>query len=149
MPWDSLLNAGMGKLALILAALFTGGALYITFVEQPARLLLDDENLLRQWRPSYKRGFTMQASLAFIAGLAGLAAAWQMDDWRWAIGALLMLANWPYTLTIIMPVNSRLNAIAPKEAGSQTRELIKYWGKLHVIRGLFGICAILAYAVLL
>ena len=43
---------------------------------------------------------------------AGLAAAWQSGDWRWIIGALSMLAKWPFTLLAIMPTNNRLNAIA-------------------------------------
>jgi Domain of unknown function (DUF1772) len=86
-----------GQLALSAAAIFTGAAVYVSFVEQPARLGLDDRSLLEQWKPAYERGFRMQAPLALVGGLLGLIAAYQLRDWRWAFGAIALLCNWPFT----------------------------------------------------
>lgn len=129
------------QLALIAAALFTGAAVYVNVAEQPARLTLDDRALLAEWKPAYQRGFAMQAPLAIIGFLLGVVAARAGMDWRWLAGGLLMLANWPFTLFVILPTNKLLMEIAPQNAGPKSRELIKKWGRLHAVRSGLGATA--------
>ena len=134
-----------GQLALIVAAVFSGAALYINVVEQPARLGLDDRSLITEWKPAYKHGTAMQAPLAIVGFLLGLAAWWQAEHVGWVIGALLMIANWPVTFFAIMPTNNRLMATDPAAAGPESRALIERWGSLHAVRTVLGFAACLAF----
>jgi hypothetical protein len=142
-----MLSVAAGQFALVTAAVFTGAAIYVNVAEQPARLALDDKALLAEWKPSYTRGFAMQASLALASAVAGVLAFWLTRDWRWMLGALLIFANWPYTLLVILPVNKRIEATAPDQANAETRALIRRWGALHAGRSLLGLAATVAYAV--
>src|SRR6267154_1684533 len=120
----------VGLLALVVAAIFTGAAIYVNVAEQPSRLLLDDRALLTEWKPSYKRGFAMQAPLALVGFLLGLVAWWQ---------------TWHWTIFVIKPVNDALLATEPEKAGPQSRALIVKWGGLHAVRTGLGALATLAF----
>jgi hypothetical protein len=85
----------------------------------------------------------MQASLTAVSGfkLGGCVA----DGTALVIGAVLILANWPYTLLGILPTNNKLKAIASDAAGPTSRALIETWGRMHAVRTVLGMAAALTY----
>ena len=132
-------------LALVFAAVFAGAAVFVNVAEQPARLALDDKAALIEWQQSYNRAAPMQAGMALATSLLGFWVAWQTRDWRWLAGALLILANWPYTLIVIKPTNDRLHGTEPEQANAQTRQMIVSWGHLHGGRSALGVAATLMF----
>jgi hypothetical protein len=135
----------VGHLALIIAAIFTGAALYINVAEQPARLSLDDHSLLAEWKPAYKHGYSMQATLAIVGFLFGALSWWLTGRLAFATGAILMLANWPWTVFGILPTNKVLMATEISNAGPNTRALLIRWNRLHAVRTGLGGLAVVAF----
>jgi hypothetical protein len=129
--------------------LYSGAAFYINYAEQPARLGLDDRSLLAEWKPAYKRGYVMQASLAVIGFLLGVVAWWATNTLAFLVGALLIVANWPWTLLGILPTNKALMATDPADAGPGTRALLLKWNRLHAVRTVLGGLAVAAFLVAL
>jgi hypothetical protein len=136
----------LGVATLVLATLFAGAALYISLVEHPARMTLEDGPSLAQWQPSYKRALPIQAGLAMLGGAAGLVVWYLSMDWRWLIGGVALLANWPVTMLAIMPTNRQLLAMRPADAGPKSRAMLLHWGRLHQVRGALGALAVLLFA---
>lgn len=132
-------------LALMVAALFTGAAVYISVAEQPARLTLTPAAQVRHWKPAYKRGFAMQSSLALLGAGLGVLAFAATRQWAFLAGAVLMLANWPYTLIAIRPINAQLLALTDATCGPASQRLIENWGHLHLVRAGLGAAACAAF----
>lgn len=136
----------LALLGLVTAALFTGAAFYVGFAEHPARMTLDDRNALAQWKFAYARGAIMQAGLAVVSGLAGIAAWYRWRSvWPWLVAAILMLANIGYTFAVIWKTNQRLKEIQPESASTETHALLERWGRLHLARTLLGALATAFY----
>jgi hypothetical protein len=83
----------------------------------------------------------MQASLAVAGGACALLQWWLSGQLVWLIGGLLLLANWPYTLLVIMPVNRRLEAGQPG-SDPETPALLRQWNRLHTVRSGLGLLSV-------
>jgi hypothetical protein len=86
----------------------------------------------------------MQAPLALLGFALGMIAWWQNAHPGFLIGAIAMIAPWPWTLLGIKPTNDALLATDPERAGPQSRALIIRWGALHAVRTALGAIASLA-----
>ena len=87
----------------------------------------------------------MQAGLAVAGGLFGFVAYFNALDWRWLFGAVVLLANWPYTIFVIMPTNRRLMNTPAEAATAETRRMLARWGALHAGRSALGLVATLIF----
>jgi len=136
-----------GSLALAFAALFSGAALYVNVVEQPARLALDDKAMLTEWGPSDQRGVALMAGLSLIAAVLGLSAYFSSGDVRWAIGAVFIVLSWPYTFYAMAPLNNQIIALTSRDVGA-ARALVRQWGLMEYGQTAIGIvaCAIFLWA---
>jgi hypothetical protein len=124
-------------LAMLSGGLFAGGALYVSLVEQPARMGLGPRAAMEQFRSSYRRAAPWQAATAVICALSGVLASIRGASWSWAIGALLIGLAVPFTLIVIRPTTHRLlRHEAAGEVDAQT--LLIRWARLHWIRSALG-----------
>jgi hypothetical protein len=116
-----------GTLALAFAAAFTGASFYVNWVEQPARLKLDDAALLSEWGPSDSRGVALLVGLALLAAIAGFIAYFDTQDVRWAFGAVLMILSWPYAFFVMSPLDNQVRSLRGGDVGA-ARALVRQWG---------------------
>jgi len=130
-----------GTLALAFAAAFAGAAIYVSWVEQPARLALDEEALLSEWRPSDSRGVALLLFFALIAAIAGLIAWPEAEDVRFVYGALVCAATWPYAFFVMAPLNNQILSLKGHDVAA-ARALIRQWGLIEQGFAAIGIVAV-------
>ena len=82
-----------GLIALVFSAAFSGAAIYDNWVEQPARMALDDNAVAFRWRPSDSRGVALLSAFALAAAVAGFILYFEgWEDVRWVFGALIVIS---------------------------------------------------------
>jgi hypothetical protein len=133
-------------LATLCAGLFAGAAIYISFVEHPARLECGTALAATQFGPSYRRATLMQASLAALGFLAAVMAWARGGGPAVLVGGVVLGLVIPFTLLVILPTNKRLLDPGLDRGSTEAAALLDRWGRLHAVRSVlsgvaFGVLA--------
>ncbi|MDE2365619.1 MAG: DUF1772 domain-containing protein [Betaproteobacteria bacterium] len=109
----------------------------------------DTKTAATVWAPSYKRATYMQAPLAILSLLAGIAAWLLGGGLMWLVGAMFIGLVVPFTFLAIMPTNHQLLAPGRDLSSGETRALLERWGRLHAVRSVLSFIASVIFVWLL
>jgi hypothetical protein len=130
-------GGALGFVVIIASAMFAGGALYVSIVEQPARMAAGMAAARAQFGPSYDRAAIWQGGSAVIALAVGVAAAIVEGDWLWGASAVSTGLAVPWTLVVMLPAVRVLHDeedLPDDEAASVFRK----WELRHLVRSVLG-----------
>src|SRR5262249_54733596 len=132
--------------ASVAAGLFAGAAVYVSFVEHPARVSCGAALAVREFGPSYRRGTVMQAGLSVLGCATALVAFLDTKDLWLLVASLLLISPVPYTLLVILPTNQQLLDSRLEADSDRAADLLKRWGRLHAVRTVLGLLAFVIIA---
>ncbi|HEX8696467.1 MAG TPA: DUF1772 domain-containing protein [Longimicrobium sp.] len=128
-------------IAILAAGLFAGASLYINLVEHPARVECGTELAVKEFAPSYRRATVMQAGLAALGLLSGIAAWLRLGHAALLIGGILLGAVIPFTFVAILPTNKRLLDPGVTWDLETAARLLSRWQRLHAVRTVLSLAA--------
>jgi len=141
------MNLAFQFVALFSTALFVGAALYINLVEHPARMECGTALAVTEFGPSYRRATRMQASLAIVACLSAFSSWWLGRELAWLVGTVLIGSVVAFTLVIMMPTNMKLIDPTLDRSSEAARQLLVLWARLHAMRTVCSLTALLIFLV--
>ena len=132
-------------IAVLSCSLFTGAAVYVTFIEHPARMQCGVELAATEFAPSYRRATVMQAACAAVGQLASFAAWLAGSGFWWLVAGVLLGSVIPFTLIVILPTNKRLLSSELDRRSAEAERLLARWGRLHAVRSVLSGLALLLF----
>ena len=136
-------------ISVLACALFSGAAVYITFIEHPARMQCGVEVAATEFAPSYRRATVMQATCAAVGLLSSIAAWFAGARFWWLVAGVLLGSVIPFTLIAILPTNKQLLSPALDRRSVEAERLLARWGRLHAVRSVLSGAALLIFLYLL
>jgi len=131
--------------AVLSCSLFAGASVYINLVEHPARMECGVETATTGFRPSYRRGTIMQATLATLGLLSSITAWLGGATFWWLIAGVLLGSVIPFTLIVMLPTNKLLLSSTLETQSAQAERLLARWGALHAVRSILSGLALLLF----
>jgi hypothetical protein len=131
--------------AVLSCSLFTGAAVYVIFIEHPARMQCGVELAATEFAPSYRRATVMQAACAAVGLLASFVAWLAGSGFWWLVAGVLLGSVIPFTLIVILPTNKRLLSPALDRRSAEAERLLARWGRLHAVRSVLSAVALLLF----
>ena len=132
-------------IAVLSCALFTGAAIYITFVEHPVWMQSGEELAATEFALTYRRATAMQATCAAVGLLSSLAAWLAGATFWWLIAGVLLGLVILFTLIVLLPTNKRLLSRALDRGSAEAERLLARWGRLHAVRSVLSGLALLLF----
>ena len=132
-------------IAVLSCSLFTGAAVYVTFIEHPARMQCGVELAATEFAPSYRRATVLQAACAAVGLLASFAAWLAGSGFWWLVAGVLLGSVIPFTLIVILPTNKRLLSPELDRRSAEAERLLARWGSLHAVRSVLSTMALLLF----
>src|SRR5215468_4931801 len=136
-------------ISVLACAFFTGAAVYITFIEHPARMQCGVEVAATEFAPSYRRATVMQGTCAAVGLLSSVAAWLTGASFWWLVAGVLLGFVIPFTLIVILPTNKRLLDPTLDKRSAEAERLLARWGRLHAVRSVLSGLALLLFLYLL
>jgi hypothetical protein len=132
-------------ITIVACSLFAGAAIYVSFVEHPARMECGTELAATVFGPSYRRAAVMQASLSALGFVFSVIAWLTSTNIWWVVGGALLVLVIPFTLLVIMPTNRQLLSSGLDKKSSRTNDLLVRWGRLHAVRSVLSFAALVIF----
>jgi hypothetical protein len=133
-------------LSFIFTGLFAGAALYVSLVEHPARMSNTLDVALAEFRPSYKRAAVMQVILAVVGAAGAIGAYFLGRGVSTLVAGIVLAIVIPFTFIVIMPINRQLLDETRRAQTPDTQELLEKWGRLHNVRTIASLLALVILA---
>ena len=140
-----MIQAIAQNIALFCCALFAGGSIYVSLVEDPAAAEGDIELASAYLLWAHLRPAVVQASFAAIAALAGILTGLAGGTVSWVIGGVILGMAAVLYLYVVIPETRSLRNIDPAADSKHASRLFARLARLHAALSLASLGALFIF----